>query len=81
MGKTVLVISIVTLLIIAAAISGAFSVKGTTDKDIQKNVKYVMDKRTKVCFAVSGTNGICGPIYTAVDCDKVSDALANGWSR
>lgn len=81
MNKSTFVLVLVTLVVMAAAFGGAFSSKGITDRDIQKNVKYVMDKRTKTCFAVSGFNGVCGPIYTAVDCDKVSDAISNGWSR
>jgi hypothetical protein len=81
MNKILLAVNILLLVLWSVAFNGGFGPKPTEDRTISRNLKYVQDKRTQLCFAVSGFNGMCGPIYTEVPCDKVSDALSNPWSK
>lgn len=81
MNKVLLVLNLLLLVLFAVAFNGGFGPKPADDRTISRNIKYVQDKRTSLCFAVSGHNGICGPIYTQVPCDKVQDALSNPWSK
>jgi hypothetical protein len=81
MNKVLLVLNIVLLVLFAVAFNGGFGPNPAEDRTITRNLKYVQDKRTQLCFAVSGFRGISGPIYTEVPCDKVADALSNPWSK